>query len=142
MTEPTEPAPDAVVRDDAVRNDAERDDAAPEDAAVGDLAAVVRAFDDSPAIHLALEGADHQPIVAVNAVTRALLGGRPVLGLPFQVAIPELIEQQISERLDRVYATGRPVAARDWPIQIDADADGRVDQALVRHVPDVAMAAP
>lgn len=93
---------------------------------VGDAAAVTRVFEDSPAIHIAMEGPDHL-IVAINAVTRRLLGDRPALGRPCREAIPELAGQQLLERLDEVYSSGQPITARDWRVQLDADADGAID---------------
>jgi serine phosphatase RsbU (regulator of sigma subunit)/anti-sigma regulatory factor (Ser/Thr protein kinase) len=93
---------------------------------VGDAAMVGRVFEDSPAIHIALEGPDHR-IIAINAVTRRLLGDRPTLGRPCREAIPELLGQQLLERLDEVFASGQPITARDWRVQLDADADGAID---------------
>lgn len=92
----------------------------------GDVDAVISAFDDSPAVHVALEGPDHR-IVAMNAVTRRLMGDRPALGVPCREAVPELAGQQLLERLDEVFSTGVPITARDWRIQLDADRDGAVD---------------
>ena len=92
----------------------------------GDVADVISAFDDSPAIHVALEGAEHR-IVAMNAVSRRLLGDRPALGLTCREAIPELAGQQILERLDEVFDSGLPITARDWRVLLDADQDGAVD---------------
>ncbi len=94
--------------------------------AAGETKAVIRAFEDSPAIHVALEGPDHR-IVAINAVTRRLLGDRAVLGRPCREAIPELSGQQLLERMDEVFTSGQPISARDWRIQLDADADGAID---------------
>jgi serine phosphatase RsbU (regulator of sigma subunit)/anti-sigma regulatory factor (Ser/Thr protein kinase) len=94
---------------------------------VGDVATVTRAFEDSPAIHVALEGPDHR-IVAINAVTRRLIGDRPTLGRPCREAIPELAGQQLVERMDEVYASGQPITARDWRVRLDADVDGAVDR--------------
>ena len=80
----------------------------------------------SPAIHIALEGPDHR-IVAINAVTRRLLGERPTLGRPCRSAIPELIGQRLLERLDEVFTSGQPITARDWRVQLAADADSAID---------------
>ena len=92
----------------------------------GDAAAVIRAFEDSPAIHVALQGPDHR-IVAINAVTRRLLGDRRILGRPCGEAIPELAGQQLLERLDEVFSSGQPITARDWRVQLAADADDAID---------------
>lgn len=95
-------------------------------ATAGDVATVIDAFDESPVIHVALEGPDHV-IVAMNAVSRRLLGDRPALGLPCREAIPELAGQQVLERMDEVFASGLPITARDWRVLLDADRDGAVD---------------
>ncbi len=92
----------------------------------GDSDVVIRVFEDSPAIHVGLEGPDHR-IVAINAVTRRLLGDRQTLGLPCAEAIPELAGQQLLERMDEVFASGQPITARDWRVQIDTGADGQID---------------
>jgi serine phosphatase RsbU (regulator of sigma subunit)/anti-sigma regulatory factor (Ser/Thr protein kinase) len=94
--------------------------------APGDLATVINAFDQSPAIHIALEGPDHV-IVAMNAVSRRLLGERRALGLPCREAIPELTGQQLLEWVDEVFESGLPITARDWRVLLDADQDGAVD---------------
>lgn len=88
----------------------------------GDVAAVMSAFDDSPALHAALEGPDHR-FVVVNAAVRRLLGDRPCLGRPCREAIPELAGQQLLGRLDEVYVTGEGITARDWRIQLDGVTD-------------------
>jgi anti-sigma regulatory factor (Ser/Thr protein kinase) len=93
---------------------------------MGEPMVVAAVFEDSPAIHVAMQGPEHR-IVAINAVTRRLLGERRLLDLPCAEAIPELLGQQLVERLDEVYATGMPVTARDWRVQLDADADGAID---------------
>lgn len=88
----------------------------------GEMAAVTSAFEDSPAIHVALEGPDHR-VVAINAVTRRLLGDRPALGRTCREVVPELAGRQLLERLDEVFASGRPITARDWRVQLDAGSD-------------------
>ena len=102
--------------------DVSREDGGP----FGDAGVVLQAFDDAPTIQVAVEGPDHR-IVAINAMARRLVGDRPILGLPCREALPELVGQQLLERLDEVYSSGRPVYARDWRVQVDADADGAVD---------------
>ena len=92
----------------------------------GDVGTVIDAFDESPAIHVAMEGPEHV-IVAMNAVSRRLLGDRPALGRPCREAIPELVGQQLLEQLDEVYRSGLPLTARDWRVVLDADRDGSPD---------------
>ena len=92
----------------------------------GDAGTVIDVFDESPAIHVAMEGPDHV-IVAMNAVSRRLLGDRPALGRPCREAIPELVGQLLLEQLDEVYRSGLPLTARDWRVQLDADNDGTID---------------
>ena len=40
--------------------------------------------------------------------------------------------RQLLERLDEVHSSGQPVYARDWRVQLDADADGAVDVRACR----------
>lgn len=93
---------------------------------VGEAAVLARVFEDSPAIHVALQGPEHT-IVAINAVTRRLLGDRPTLGRPCSAAIPELIGQPLLDRLHEVFTSGQPITARDRRVQFDGDVDGAHD---------------
>ena len=93
---------------------------------VGDASVLARVFEDSPAIHVALQGPEHT-IVAINAVTRRLLGDRPTLGRPCAAAIPELIGRSLLDRLDEVYASGQPITARDRRVHLDGGAEDEID---------------
>ncbi len=115
----------------------------------------LRSLEETHALHLAdvfahapvgvaiLRGPEHVYDFA-NQRYLELVGGRPVLGRPIRVALPELAGQAIFELLDEVYATGKPHIGRslrlliqrrgeapeeaffDFTYQPQVDGDGRV----------------
>ena len=89
----------------------------------GDADTVRDAFEQMPAVLLALAGPDHR-IVATNAAYRAFTGRPDVIGMPYREAFPEIEGQQLYELLDRVYATGKLETGKEWRAQIDRDPGG------------------
>ncbi|MGX5653382.1 SpoIIE family protein phosphatase [Geodermatophilus nigrescens] len=81
------------------------------------------AFEAMPWLLVALEGPEHR-MVAANAVYRAFAGRSDFIGRPAREVFPDIAGQQLFELLDRVYATGEPVVAREWRLQMDSAADG------------------
>ncbi|RZL14741.1 MAG: PAS domain-containing protein, partial [Hymenobacter sp.] len=59
----------------------------------------------------------------VNPPYQALVGQRPLVGMPIAVAMPELTGQPIFELLDDVYRTGEPFYATEMLVQLDHDND-------------------
>jgi serine phosphatase RsbU (regulator of sigma subunit)/anti-sigma regulatory factor (Ser/Thr protein kinase)/ABC-type transporter Mla MlaB component len=84
---------------------------------VGEPTAVRAAFDQLPGLMLSLAGPDHR-VTAVNSGCRAFLGRSDLVGLPLSVALPELVTQQVSALLDRVYRTGQAETGRAWRVQL------------------------
>jgi serine phosphatase RsbU (regulator of sigma subunit)/anti-sigma regulatory factor (Ser/Thr protein kinase)/anti-anti-sigma regulatory factor len=89
----------------------------------GDADAVRDAFEQMPAVLLALAGPDHR-IVAANAACRAFTGRPDPIGMPYREAFPEIEGQQVYELLDRVYTTGEPETGKEWRAQIDRAPGG------------------
>lgn len=90
-----------------------------------DEAAILRLrelFDHSPAFVAVLGGAGHRFIYA-NPAYRRLIGGRPVVGMTVQEALPEVVEQGFLDLLDKVFSTGKIHAARNTPVLLRGPAD-------------------
>jgi two-component sensor histidine kinase/PAS domain-containing protein len=64
-------------------------------------------FEKAPGLVAVLEG-PQLIVTLMNASYRQMIGDRDVLGLPYRKARPELEGTGAFERLDHVYATGRP----------------------------------
>ena len=89
----------------------------------GDADTVLDAFEQMPAVLLALAGPDHR-IVATNAAYRVFTGRSDVIGMSYREAFPEIEGQQLYELLDRVYATGELETGKEWRAQIDRGPGG------------------
>ncbi|MGI4761951.1 MAG: PAS domain-containing protein [Janthinobacterium lividum] len=74
----------------------------------------------APAMICIFEGPSHR-FQLVNGPYQALVGERPLLGLPIAEAMPELAGQPIFELLDTVYRTGEPFLATEMLVQLDHD---------------------
>jgi anti-anti-sigma factor len=98
----------------------------PDPRVFGDPRVVAACFEDLPACVFVFEGPDHV-LAAVNRAARALLDpARPVIGLSYREALPEVAGQRLAEQLDAAYTSGRPVSGREWRVLLDADGDGRL----------------
>ncbi|HEX4565862.1 MAG TPA: ATP-binding protein, partial [Vicinamibacterales bacterium] len=78
-------------------------------------------FRQAPAAIAILRGPEHVYEHA-NPAYLALTGNRPVVGLPFRDARPELAGQGIYELLDVVYATGDPHVGKALPLMVVRDS--------------------
>ncbi|WP_281182172.1 SpoIIE family protein phosphatase, partial [Aldersonia kunmingensis] len=76
-----------------------------------------------PLMVVALEGPDHR-ILATTSAFRELAGRRYSIGMSAAEAFPELTGQQIWEIFNRVYASGRPEALRNFRVQINLPEKG------------------
>jgi PAS domain S-box-containing protein len=84
-------------------------------------------FEFMPGFVAILDGSDHV-FAYVNEAYRTIAGPRDFIGRSVREVFPELEGQGLYERLDRVYATGKPFAARALPVRLDrADGDRFVD---------------
>jgi len=72
-------------------------------------------FQKAPGFMAVLRGPRHVCEFA-NEALHALLGRRDYVGRPLAEALPELAEQGVFERLDRVYASGQEFVGYDLPV--------------------------
>ena len=100
------------------------------DRRVGDAEVVRDAFESMPVLVAALEGPEHR-MVAANGAYRAFAGRPDFIGKTARQVFPDVAGQQLFELLDRVYASGEPVTAREWRIQLDRDGDDAQDEVYL-----------
>jgi PAS domain S-box-containing protein len=81
-------------------------------------------FEQAPAMICIFEGPQHV-FQFVNPAYQALVGERPLVGMPIAVAMPELTGQPIFGLLDRVYQTGETFHASEMLVQLDHHNEGR-----------------
>ncbi|GGQ59312.1 SpoIIE family protein phosphatase [Couchioplanes azureus] len=79
----------------------------------GDPSVITSAAEQMPFIVFVCEGPELR-IAWVNAVTRALMPGREVVGRPLAEAVADVDGQQWIEMYAGVYATGEPVTGAEW----------------------------
>ena len=84
------------------------------------------ALDQAPVILAVCEGPDLR-VRFLSAATRAVLPGRPWLGLPIGEVISDLVGQQITEAYYEVFRTGEPILGREWRVHLDRP-DGSVHE--------------
>ncbi|MET4108713.1 PAS domain-containing protein [Hymenobacter sp. UYP22] len=83
-------------------------------------------LEQAPAMICVFDGPDHV-FQFVNPAYQALVGARPLVGLPIAVAMPELKGQPIFALLDQVYQTGETFSAHEMLVQLDHANEGRTD---------------
>ncbi len=81
-----------------------------------------RLFQQAPGFFAVLSGPDHVFTFANDAYTR-LIGGRSVVGLNIDEALPEIRGQGFIEMLDGVYATGTPTGGEAMRIMLQRAPD-------------------
>lgn len=74
-------------------------------------------FLQTPVAFCVLEGPEHIFEFANPSFVR-LIGRNNFLGLPIKEAMPELIEQNIPDILSRVFTTGKPFSAQEFPVSL------------------------
>jgi len=79
-------------------------------------------FMRAPAFMCVLNGPRHVFELA-NDRYRQLVGDRPLLGLPTEQAVPELLPQGLIAMLDEVYRTGEPYEASNLRVQLQRSPD-------------------
>ena len=90
-------------------------------------------FMQAPAAIAVVEGPEHT-FTVTNPMYSELIGGRHVLGKNIRDAFPELRGQGLYEMLDRAYATGEAVSARESKVLLDRDGDGVEEDLYVNFV--------
>jgi PAS domain S-box-containing protein len=100
------------------------------DRRVGDAVVVRDAFESIPVLVAALEGPDHR-MVAANGAYRTFAGRADFIGKTARQVFPDAASQRLFELLDQVYASGEPVTAREWRIQLDPAGTGAPDEVYL-----------
>jgi serine phosphatase RsbU (regulator of sigma subunit)/anti-sigma regulatory factor (Ser/Thr protein kinase)/ABC-type transporter Mla MlaB component len=108
------------------------------------LAVAREIFDAMPVLVLVFGGPEHR-VVGANAACRTFLGREDLIGRSALETFPELEGQHPYDLLDRVYASGEALVAREWRFQIDRGhgtvVDSYVDFVCAPwHGPDGAVA--
>ena len=86
-----------------------------------------------PAIVGVLEGPDHR-YVLVNPALQRLKADRPLMGLPWREAHPQILSTGLLAVLDRVYATGERALFREFHVAVDRTSDGEVYEGFFDFV--------
>lgn len=90
-------------------------------------------FQQAPALIAVHEGPKHVYIFS-NDLHDRVLGRRDIIGKSLLEAMPELEGQDVAERFDRVYATGRPATTPEFRAVLDrsggAPTEGYLSQVL------------
>ena len=82
-------------------------------------------FAQAPVAIIVLRGRD-LIVELANPSYQALLQGRDLIGRRFADVVPEL-KQNVWDVFNRVFDTGEPFIANEWPIPYDRDGDGLVE---------------
>lgn len=95
-------------------------------AAEGQRQQLYTTLQEAPAMICVFDGPQHV-FQFVNPPYQALVGARPLVGLPIAQAMPELAGQPIFDLLDKVYQTGETFQASEMLVQLDHDNAGLVE---------------
>jgi len=87
-------------------------------------------FKHAPAFMCILRGPDHVYEMA-NDRYYQLIGQRDIVGLPMREALPEVVDQGVIERLDRVYESGEPFVGNDMRVLLQREPGAPLEE---RHV--------
>jgi signal transduction histidine kinase/DNA-binding response OmpR family regulator len=90
-------------------------------------------FAHAPAAIAVLRGPEHVFELA-NKRYLALVGGRPVAGLPIREALPELAGQRVYELLDTVWRTGEPYIGEAFPVTLNRGPQSAPEHAVFDFV--------
>jgi PAS domain S-box-containing protein len=90
-------------------------------------------FEQAPGFMTMLSGPDHVFTLA-NRAYSALIGHRPVLGLPLREALPEAEAQGFAALLDRLYASGESWSGVAVPFSIDATGEAPARERFLDFV--------
>lgn len=90
-------------------------------------------FEQAPGFMAILRGPDHV-FDLTNAAYCQLVGHRSILGRAVRDALPEVVEQEFIDLLDRVYMTGEPFVGRSMPVKLQREPQGPPEQRFVDFV--------
>ena len=89
-------------------------------------------FEQSPGFTAVLDGPNFI-FQMVNPAYIALIGQRPMIGMPAREVIPEILDQGFFDLLDEVFKTGRPYVGQGAPIVLERKP-GHFEQRYVDFV--------
>ncbi|MGI4741786.1 MAG: PAS domain-containing protein [Janthinobacterium lividum] len=95
-------------------------------AAEGQRQQLYTTLQEAPAMICVFDGPQHV-FQFVNPPYQALVGARPLVGMPIAQAMPELAGQPIFDLLDSVYQTGETFQASEMLVQLDHDNVGMAE---------------
>ena len=87
-------------------------------------------FQQAPGFVCVLQGSDHVFELANDAYYQ-LVGHRKIIGHRLADVLPEVIEQGFLDKLDTVYATGKPFIGRAMPIELQRVAGSELEQRYI-----------
>jgi two-component system sensor kinase FixL len=105
----------------------------PVDEVVKERDALHRLFEQAPGFMALLEGPDHRYAFS-NAANNRLLGRCDLVGKTVAEAFPELVEQGLVERLNKVYLTGEPYIGNGQAFEIEGTPDAAARRRIVNFV--------
>jgi len=90
-------------------------------------------MEQSPSFKAVVRGPEHV-FERVNGAYFKLFGDRPVIGQPARAAMPELLDENLFELLDRVYQTGQTYTERGARLYLRRGLDGHFAGAVLDFV--------
>ncbi len=116
--------------------DLERENAALRDRIarqIGDEAFAASLFVLAPAFMATMRGPEHVFELS-NPQYDQLVGGREIVGKTVREALPEIEGQGFYEKLDEVYATGKPFSGNGIPVLVRHEKGGALEERFLSFV--------
>ncbi|HET7388848.1 MAG TPA: SpoIIE family protein phosphatase [Nocardioidaceae bacterium] len=96
-------------------------------AGTGTDEAKVVGFAQHPLISLVCEGPDTRVIAISDGFSALRESTESVIGIPLRESFGELMGQQVIERLEECYRTGRPQVQREWRVEVEIPESGMTE---------------
>jgi PAS domain S-box-containing protein len=90
-------------------------------------------LDNAPAAIAIVQGEEMRYVLS-NALNQQLVGGRQLVGKTIREALPELEADGVVAIVERVYQTGEPYLAHQYPVTVVETADAPARRAFVNGV--------
>lgn len=92
-----------------------------------------RMFEQAPGFVAMLRGPDHR-FVMVNEAYRSLVGHRDVAGKTVAEALPEIVDQDVLDLLNRAYASGEPYIGRGVSVRLEHRRGGGLEERFLDFI--------
>ncbi len=92
-----------------------------------------RMFEQAPGFVAMLRGPDHR-FVMVNEAYRSLVGHRDVAGKTVAEALPEIVDQDVLDLLNRAYASGEPYIGRGVSVRLEHRQGGGLEERFLDFI--------